>query len=353
MQVALALGVLLLLGGEQYVANLARTGHPLGIEQVPTPNAMNTVAFPAYWQVPRFVWMFLAAPLLTDGQYFVVPWSGETWFWPAYELYFSHYGTHVSVLILALPVAVRWAGRELGRDRAKELLWISAGALALVGFNTLIGLRPHGGFAFIPRFLLFALPLLLVWTWCPFVAYMRRSHPSSWVPLAASMVLPLAYVGVTVTRDGFTPIEYVSRLWSHPEQRREIFHTSWRAATVLDGVAPPAAVVAVDAGYDGWTYPLYGASLTRKVQVIPDLPGPYVPAPDVEWVAVDHAFAIIWGHPQFQSMSLASRYIDQGRVPERDMRVFRSLASRSDFRLVYFLPARFQAVFQRVRRDHQ
>jgi len=51
--------------------------------------------------------MFLAAPLLTSGMYFRVPWSGELWFWPAYELYFSHYGLHVSLLIVSLPFIIR------------------------------------------------------------------------------------------------------------------------------------------------------------------------------------------------------------------------------------------------------
>ena len=82
---------------------------------------MNTVAYPAYWQVPRFIWMFLAAPVLTAGQFFRVPWNGETWFWPAYELYFSHYGLHVSLLILLLPLAVHYARRRLDPAARAEL----------------------------------------------------------------------------------------------------------------------------------------------------------------------------------------------------------------------------------------
>jgi hypothetical protein len=84
-----AVGIALLflaLGSAQYLANFARTGLLTGIFQSPTPNALNTVMYPAYWQVPRFAWMFLLAPWLTEGQYFHVPWSGDTWFWPAYEL---------------------------------------------------------------------------------------------------------------------------------------------------------------------------------------------------------------------------------------------------------------------------
>ena len=341
--------LVMLLGGAQYVANLAETGRPLGIEQVPTANAMNTVAFPAYWQVPRFFWMFLAAPLLTDGQYFMVPWSTEKWFWPAYELYFSHYGVHVSVLILLLPFGVRWTRRELDTKARSELAGVSIASLLLVVLNALIGIRPYGGFAFIPRFLFFALPILLVWTWCPWVMQFKRLHPSSWVPLAASLLIPIAYSGVTVVKDGFTPFRHVKQMWLHPEQRREVFHTLWRASSVVDRLAPSDATVAIDAGYDGWTYPAFGAGLSRKVEVLVNPPDGYVPGPEVDWIAVDYAFSIIWGHPDFQSMNLAERFIDRGRLTERQMRVFRSVSRNEDFKLVYYLPARFQAVFQRVR----
>ena len=251
-----AAALFMLLGGAQYVANTAATGHLSGLEQVPTANAVNTVAFPAFGQVPRFLWMLLAAPFLTAGQYFMVPWSSELWFWPAYELYFSHYGVHVSVLVLLLPLGIRWTRRTLDPAAWTEITAISVPALFLVGLNALIGIRPYGSFAFIPRFLFFALPVLLAWTWCPWVAHFARVRRASLVPLAAALAIPIAYAGMTVTNDGFTPFSYVRHLWSHPEQRRDVFHTSWRAATAFDRMAPAKTTVAVDAGYDGWTYPL-------------------------------------------------------------------------------------------------
>ena len=349
LQVVCVLAVFLSLGGVQYAANFIASGRVTGIQQVATPNAMNTVAYPAYWQVPRFIWMFLAAPLLTRGQYFRVPWSNTTWFWPAYELYFSHYGLHVSLLILLLPLSVWWTRRQLDATIRAELTGVSISAVVLVGLNLLIGLRPYGGFAFIPRFLFFALPVLLVWTWCPGVKYLQQIRPRSSLPLAASLVIPIVYIGITVTEDTFSPFEYVELLWRAPESRREIFRSSWRAASVVDHLAQPDATVAIDSGYDGWTYPLYGARISRAVRVILEESDPYIPEPEVQWVAVDRAFSKIWGHPDFQDMSLASRYLDQGPLPERETRVYRSLAQNPDFKLVYFLPQFFQAVFQRVR----
>ena len=347
-QAVCAAAVFLLLGSVQDVANVIATGHAIGILQIATPNGMNTVAYPAYWQVPRFLWMFLSAPLLSSGQYFKVPWSNETWFWPAYELYFSHYGVHVSLLILLLPLGIWWTRRRLDPIVRAELTGISIAALVLVGLNLLIGLRPYGGFAFLPRFLFFALPVLLVWTWCPGVKYFRQIRALSWLPLAASLVIPIVYILITVTKDRFSPLEYVELLWRAPEWRREIFNSSWRSAQVVDRLARPDATVAIDAGYDGWTYPLYGAGFSRSVQVILEEPDRYVPGPEVQWVAVDRAFYKIWGHPDFQDMSQALRYIDRGVLPERELRVYRSLVGNPDFELVYFLPPFFQAVFRRV-----
>jgi hypothetical protein len=349
LQAVCATTVFLLLGGAQYVANAIATGHPTGILQIATPNAMNTVAYPAYWQVPRFTWMFLAAPVLSDGQYFRVPWSDETWFWPGYELYFSHYGIHVTLLVLLLPLGVWWARRQLDARISAELAGISVATLILVALNMMIGLRPYGAFAFIPRFLFFALPVLLVWTWCPGVKYFQQIRALSWLPLAASLAIPIAYIGITVTRDRFSPLEYVELLWRTPERRREIFHSPWRAASFVDRVAAPDATVAIDSGYDGWTYPLYGAALSRKVEVILAEPGPYVPGPDVDWVAVDRGFSIVWGHPDFQRMSQTRRYIDHGPLTVDDRRVYESLLKNPEFKRVYFYPTRLQAVFQRVR----
>jgi len=343
----------LLLGGFQYVANALQTGHLTGVEPVPTVNAVNTVAYPAFQQVPRFVWMFLAAPVLTSGKFFLVPWSGETWFWPAYELYFSHYGVHVSLLILLLPLGIRWTRRTLPRSASAELSAISLPALLLVGMTALIGLRPYGGFAFIPRFLLFALPILLAWTWCPWVVHFGRLRPSSWLPLVAAMAIPAAYGVVTTTNDGFTPLVYVKHLWIHPEDRRVVYQASWRAASAFDRVAPAQASVAVDAGYDGWTYPLYGAALSRSVEFIVNAPEDYLPGPQIDWVVVDHAFSTVWGHPGFQSMALADQYLDSGTPTERERRVFKSVSKNPAFKLAYFRPDRFQAVFQRIQpADH-
>jgi hypothetical protein len=219
--------------------------------------------------------------------------------------------------------------------------------LILVALNMMIGLRPYGAFAFIPRFLFFALPVLLVWTWCPGVKYFQQIRALSWLPLAASLAIPIAYIGITVTRDRFSPLEYVELLWRAPERRREIFHSPWRAASFVDRVAPPDATVAIDSGYDGWTYPLYGAALSRKVEVILAEPGPYVPGPDV-WVARIADFDRL-GHPDFQRSPDA---IGRLRVRLDDRRVYESLLKNPEFKRVYFYPTRLQAVFQRVRPSH-
>ncbi len=69
----------------------------------------------------------------------------------------------------------------------------------------------------------------------------------------------------------------------------------------------------------------------------------------MDWVAIDHVFPIIWGHPGFQTMADARRYIDKGLPTDRDLRVYRSLLQDQDFKRIYFDPTRFQAIFRRVR----
>ena len=338
----------LALGSVQYVANFVRTGAATGIFQTPTPNALNTVMYPAYWQVPRFTWMFLLAPLVTEGQFFHVPWNGDNWFWPAYELYFSHYGVHVSLLILLLPFGIWWSRRNLADRTREEVTALSLAALVMTLLVIMIGLRPYGSFAFVPRFLFFALPVLLVWTWCPAIVSVKGFRRLRAFAIAASLLVPIAYVSVTVTKDLFSPLRWVQALWSMPEMRRDIRVGQWRASAMVDRLALPDATVAIDGGYDGWSYPIFGAHLSRHVEVIMNDPGRYQPGPEVDWVAIDRALSIIWGHPDFQSMRLARRYIDQGPLTASDQRVYNSLIANPDFQLAYFYKPRFQAVFRRI-----
>jgi len=347
-QAACTVLLFLALGSVQYLANLARTGLVTGIFQSPTPNALNTLMYPAYWQVPRFTWMFLLAPLVTEGQYFHVPWSGETWFWPAYELYFSHYGVHVSLLVLSLPFVISWSRRRLDERTRGELTALSLAALMMTLLVVMIGLRPYGSFSFIPRFLFFALPVVLVWTWCPAIVALKPFRVLRSLAVAASLLVPIAYISITVTKDSFSPLGWVEELWSMPEWRRDIPIGLWRASAIVDRVALPDATVAVDSGYDGWSYPVFGAKLSRHVEVIVDDPGPYLPGPEVDWVAIDRATSIIWGHPDFQSLRVARRYIDQGPLTASDQRVYNSMIENPNFTLAYFFKPRFQAVFRRI-----
>src|SRR5262249_27330097 len=152
----------------------------------------------------------------------------------------------------------------------------------------------------------------------------------------------------TVRKDSFSPLWWVDALWSSPERRREVLIAPWHAAAMVDRVAPPTATVAIDGGYDGWSYPMYGSALSRHVEIIMDGPGPYVPPAEVDWVAIDRAVSVVWGHPDFQSMAVARRYIDHGPPTADDRRVYDSLISNPDFERVYFMESRFQAVFRRV-----
>ncbi len=348
LQLILVLGTFLLLGSVQYVANLSATGHLMGLTQTPVPNGMNTIAFPAFWQLPRFFWMLLTAPLFIRGQYFIIPWNGEMWFWPGYGLFFSHFGIHISGLIILLPFSIRKVKKMLSTEIYNELVTISLMALVLVLTNCLIGLRPYGSFCFIPRFILFGLPFLLVWTWCPWALQLVEKRNWGWIPSILSIAIFSSYTVATVKLDEYTPFRYVEYCWFHPEMNREIYHCDWRAASVIDRSLPDDASVAYDGGYDGWTYPLYGRHLSRKVSLILQKNGPYIPGPDVGWVAIDYSFIKVWGNPLLQCMNQTNIYFLQGTLSTMDRRVFDSLQHNPDFKLVYFLPDQFQAVFRRI-----
>ena len=133
------------------------------------------------------------------------------------------------------------------------------------------------------------------------------------------------------------------------EQRRVIYHTSWRAEQVVDRVAQPNATVATDSGYDGWTYPLFGARLSRRVEVVPDGDGPYVPGPEVEWVAIDHAFPIIWGNGRFSEHVAGFTLPRPGAADREGPQGLSELVGNREFERVYFVPQFFQAVFHRIR----
>jgi hypothetical protein len=103
---ASAPAALFLFGGWAYVLNVIHTG------QVALPASASSDAgygdWRNLWEVPLF--MLLRAVQLDEASIYV-PWRGERWFWPRFELYFSHYGLLVTALALVLPIAI-WKYRD-------------------------------------------------------------------------------------------------------------------------------------------------------------------------------------------------------------------------------------------------
>ena len=131
--------------------------------------------------------------------------------------------------------------------------------------------------------------------------------------------------------------------------RREIFHSSWRAASVVDRLARPDATVAIDCGLRRMdipdlrrrhlplrsgdsrsnligTCPDRGANGWRSTTRSPRLGTSRLPG---------HVAGVPLHRPGNRSRAGDARLPQPGAEP--------------DFKLVYFLPRFFQAVFQRVR----
>ena len=70
--------------------------------------------------------------------------------------------------------------------------------------------------------------------------------------------------------------------------------------------------------------------------------------PGAQWVVVDRAWNVIWGHRDFRDLGEASRYIGHGAPTADDLRVVRALLHDPRFEAVYLDAAAVQAVFKRA-----
>jgi len=129
--------------------------------------------------------------------------------------------------------------------------------------------------------------------------------------------------------------------------RRRIYFNAERAASVVDTLAGPDDVIALDSGIDGWVYPAFGKDLTRPVHLLLNGPGPVTIPADAKWVVIDRGFNIIWERPDFRNMGQFWACINRGVPSEEDRRVATAMAADKAFRLVYS-NWRYQFVYQRI-----
>lgn len=333
---------LFLFGGWAYVLNVVHTG------QVALPASSTSDAgygdWRNLWEVPLFI---LLRPFDLDPRAIYVPWRGERWFWPRFELYFSHYGTLVTALVLFLPLAIWKSRHRFGSAAMQRERLITSIAAALAFLLMLpIRIRPIGFFGGFPRYFCYIAIIVIAWTVAPLVLDLHSRSKTTLVKVALATAAFLFSVNAIFYAivDAFQPLSYVADVAADPGIRRPFF-APYRAGSVVDLVAGPTDTIAVHSGFDSWIYPAYGKTLQREVFFIE--PGQPIPK-EADYVIVDRAWNVIWGHPRFENMSQYKEYLSRGTPSDEDLAVIRAVGTRSDeFELIYFNGTMTQAIFKR------
>jgi hypothetical protein len=336
-EIAVAIVAFLLLGGIAYIdifgfGHAGAGGSPAGLEK-----SARYGDFANLWRVPALA---LLVPFEPKPNAVWVPWRHEYWYWPHYEVFFSHYGALISILVLLAPFcALRYGGT--GRERTIA----TAAALVAAALILPMQMRPLGMFAAMPRYIVFVLPVIVCWSVPPMIELLRARSPlvarTFVAAIAAFFVVSAIDVAVS---DRFAGLRFVRWAAAHPGDRHIWFMPN-RAASVADRYAGPNDTIAIDGGFDTWSYPAFGAHLTRRVITIG---GDSVP-PEAQWVAIDHAYNRFWLNPNLTDTSQFWKFVGRGRPTPEDMRLFLALQRDPRFELVFYDPGVTQAVFRRIR----
>ena len=344
----LAVTLPLLLGNATYLISVQHAGTPFGIT-----SKVQVASYGIWGNLWRFPYLALAAPFAKSDSQVWVPWVQEYWFWPRYDLFFSNYGAAVTLALAIVPIAL-WKFRRA--DQASmRLERVACSIMAVAGFFLVLPINtsPTGFFASFVRYTMFIVPIIAAWSVVPLLraAFAKpRWSPAGWALLA---VLSLNYgreAYLIGTRDSSAPIGYVGAVLMHPELKRLPFAHGNRAAFFVDRVAGAMDHVAIDGGYDTWSYPAYGEDLTRRVSFILPLADGSLSVPDdADWVMVDRSWSCLFGDPGFKTFGDWWTHLGRGKPTAADLRVTELLSVDPRFKLVYSVNALNQAVFKRVR----
>ncbi len=274
------------LGPAVYLHNLLTMGHLFGHNAPGAESGWGD--FANLW---RFPYMALAAPFSSNRSAVWVPWDGRYWFWPVDDLFFSTYGLLVSACALALPVGVAFFVRSPPSGRSRERLVASALLLATFLLLLPIRLRPIGFFAAFVRYTIFFPPVLALWTAAPAVRALsslggRARIAAAAIPGALSLYFAEQAIRLSIN-DTYAPFRVFAEVIVHPELRRTVWNFPNRAASVADHLAGPDDAIAFEGAYDGWSYPLFGAQLSRQVTYLHSEREDFKIPDNVRWVVID------------------------------------------------------------------
>lgn len=295
------------------------------------------------WQVP---YLLLTVPFSTSPSGVWVPWRQELWFWPHYEIYFSHFGRLITLLSLAAPVVIwRFHGKVAAGRRRERAITVTAALVAIVIMLPTV-FRPIGFFGAFPRYFAFVVPIISCLVLPPIVGAVSRSL--SYVLLAALTSVFAIEAAVCARNDSFAPLDYALWASENPGTRFIYFHP-YRAGSVVDRLAGADDTIAVDGAFDTWVYPAYGANLTRSVLFLPQGATPDDIPASVDWVMVDRSWDKLWSSPKLENLG-KMEYLGSGTPTPDDVRLTRALRRDRRFKLVFENPRLNQAVFRRIAR---
>jgi hypothetical protein len=344
----IAVAAFLVLGGASYVANAFHGGAPIAVNiaGVEAGSGMRIAwgDFANLWQFPI---LLLIVPFVSSPSAVWVPWRHEYWFWPHYEIYFSHYGMLISSLIVLLPfVVIRY--RRIGDDvNRRERRAASLAGLIAVALILPLHMHPTGMFAALPRYIAFILPIVVAWTIPPLLHELQARLPLVAWTLTCVMVAAFTAAAIDcAVNDRFAPLDFVIAAAKHPGTRRVHF---WdRAGSVADRMAGPYDTIAVDGGFDAWFYPAYGTHLTRTVVFLPEGATPDRIPPAVQWVMIDRSWNQIWENPKLTDMGKFWAFIGRGRPAPEEVRLLNALRNDPRWMLMFYDRQTNNAVFRRV-----
>lgn len=329
-----------LLGNVVYVVNLVRF-HVLALP--PEQKGAGWGAWEHLWMYP---YLAIVGPLTPHPNWIWIPWRHTSWWLPENDIFFAGFGPAFSVIALLVPLGfVLWRREGNAGARGLTSLYLLAAAVLVLPVRVL----PTGFVLGAGRFIAFLLPVGCGWVVSPLLRALERrvARPGLVTGVASALVAgAFAWFGwVCGVQDIACPWGWVVYRMDHPEDRTP--HSQrFRAASALDAVAGPTDHVAADVALDSWIYQAYGAKLTRTVTYLPRTEGP-VPIPaDAQWVVVDRAWNVLFGHPDFTDCSRWDLF-GHGRPDADDLKVLQQLKADPAWELVSAKPGMNQAVFRR------
>jgi hypothetical protein len=121
-----------------------------------------------------------------------------------------------------------------------------------------------------------------------------------------------------------------------------------RAASVADKIAGPRDTIAIDGGFDTWSYPAYGEHWTRPIIYLDATATPDSIAHTAKWVVIDRSWNVRWTNKGFATLGKFGEFYGKGKLQPEDVRLFDLLRRDQRFRLVFRDAQNNQAVFARL-----